>query len=68
MPAKKKRPRGRPRVYKMPPPIPDTPENVAQAIFNMPSKPDTEWDFLQPGSDAFYDEDEERPPPPDDEK
>ena len=38
-----KRPRGRPPVYPMPEPIPDTPENIARAIMQGPPK--AEWEF-----------------------
>ena len=46
------RKRGRPPVYVMPDPIPETPKNVARAILNTPPKKDNEWDFLKPGSKA----------------
>ena len=46
------RKRGRPPVYVMPDPIPDTPKNVAQAILNTPPKKDKDWDFLKPNSGA----------------
>ena len=45
-----KRKRGRPRIYVMPEPIPDTPENIARAILQGPPK--KEWDYLKPGSGA----------------
>ena len=61
MKTKLKRPRGRPPVLKMPEHIPASVEDVAQAIFQTPPRRD--WDFLKPGSAAFYDEDH---PPPDD--
>ena len=48
------RKRGRPPVYVMPDPIPDTPKNVARAILNTPPKKDGEWDFLKPGSGAKH--------------
>ena len=44
MPEEKK-PRGRPTEKEMPPPIPDTPENVAHAI--MQSPPKKTWDYLK---------------------
>ena len=31
----------------MPEPIPDTPENVARALFNTPPTPDGGWDYLK---------------------
>ena len=40
-----KKPRGRPVEKKMPPPIPDTPENVARAIVQVPPK--KTWDYLK---------------------
>jgi len=40
-----KNPVGRPTTRTMPPPIPDTPENVARAI--MKSKPKKDWDYLK---------------------
>ena len=42
-----KRPRGRPPVYPMPEPIPDTPENIAKAILSTPPKKDSEWEYLK---------------------
>ena len=44
MPEEKK-PRGRPVEKEMPPPIPDTPENVARAIMQAPPK--KTWDYLK---------------------
>ena len=44
MPEEKK-PRGRPVEKEMPPPIPDTPENVARAIMQAPPK--KAWDYLK---------------------
>ncbi len=38
-------PVGRP-AKPMPPPIPDTPENVAKAILFTPPKPEQEWEYL----------------------
>ena len=40
-----KKPRGRPVEKTMPPPIPDTPENVARAI--MQSPPKKTWSYLK---------------------
>ena len=40
-----KNPRGRPTEKPMPPPIPDTPENVARAIMQGPQK--KRWDYLK---------------------
>ncbi len=47
---KKKRGRGRPAIYVVPEPIPDTPENIARACMQGP--PAENWDFLKPGSGA----------------
>ena len=41
----------RTRRRKMPDPIPDTPENVMQAILNTPPKTPHEWRYLQDGDD-----------------
>ena len=43
--SEEKKPRGRPVEKPMPPPIPDTPENVARAI--MQSPPKKTWDYLK---------------------
>ena len=40
-----KKPRGRPVVKEMPPPIPDTPENVTRTIMQGPPK--KQWDYLK---------------------
>ncbi len=40
-----KKPRGRPVEKTMPPPIPDTPENIARACMQGPPK--KEWAFLK---------------------
>ena len=45
-----KRPPGRPITKKMPPPIPDTLENVARAIMQGPPKPKDEWIYLKEGA------------------
>ena len=42
-----KRKRGRPVKYPMQDPSPDTPENVARAIFNTPPKKKSEWEFMK---------------------
>ena len=42
----RKRRMGRPPLP-MPDPIPDTPENVARALFKMPSNPKGEWNYLK---------------------
>ena len=42
-----KRPRGRPMKYEMPEAIPDSPENVARAILNTPSKKRDDWEFVK---------------------
>ena len=42
--------RGRPITYVMPPPIPDTPENIVRACMQGPPRRD--WDFMKPGSGA----------------
>ena len=44
---KPKRPRGRPVTKGMPPPIPDTMENVARAIMQGPPKPKDKWLYLK---------------------
>lgn len=44
---KKKRKPGRPPVKKMPERIPDTPENVAQALLATPPKKKSDWKYLQ---------------------
>ena len=50
MKTKPKPKRGRPPIYVMPEPIPDTPENIARAC--MQGQPAKDWDFLKPGSGA----------------
>lgn len=45
---KGKRKRGHPSRYdKLPPKIPDTPENIAKAILNTPPKKADEWRYLK---------------------
>ena len=44
---KPKRGRGRPRIYVMPEPIPDTPENIARIVMNSPVVPKGGWRFLK---------------------
>ena len=44
---KAKRGRGRPRIYVMPEPIPDTPENIARIFMNSPVVPKGGWRFLK---------------------
>lgn len=44
----KKKRQGRPVKNEMPPPIPDTPENIARAIMQGPPK--KEWDYLKKNS------------------
>ena len=39
--------RGRPVVYKMPPLIPDTPANIAQAVLGSPPTPPGGWRYLK---------------------
>lgn len=46
LPKKSKRSSGRPALP-MPDPIPDTPENVAQAILTTPPKSPKDWKFLR---------------------
>ena len=41
------RKRGRPVEKPMPEPIPDTPENIMQAILTTPPKRDDEWEYLK---------------------
>ena len=36
----------------MPEPIPDTPENVMQAIVNTPPKKNDEWEYLRKAKDS----------------
>ena len=45
----KPEPRGRPVEKPMPPPIPDTPENIARALLTTPPKGEDEWDYLKDG-------------------
>ena len=47
------RPRGRPPVRIMPDAIPDTPENVVQALCQEPPRPASEWDFMKPGGAGY---------------
>ena len=47
---KKPTKRGRPIIRKMPPPIPDTPANIAFACMQGPPKKD--WDYLKNNSPA----------------
>ena len=42
-----KRQRGRPVEMEMPELIPDTAENIAQAILSTPPKKEDEWDYLK---------------------
>ena len=44
---KKPKKRGRPAKRTMPPPIPDTPENIMKAVLNAPPKKRDEWDYLK---------------------
>ena len=46
-----KRPRGRPVEKKPPPPIPDTPENIARAVVKTPPKREKDWRYLHPLAD-----------------
>ena len=41
------RPRGRPVTRPMAERIPDTPENIARAIFSTPPKKALEWDYMR---------------------
>ena len=43
MPAKKELKRGRPVEKPMPERIPDTPENIARAMFRVGKKQESEW-------------------------
>lgn len=45
-PQRKKRKVGRPPM-RMPDPIPDTPENVIDAVLNTPPRKRDEWKFVQ---------------------
>ena len=38
---------GRPPTLTMPEPIPDTPENIAEAIMNTKPKKRSQWRFMQ---------------------
>ena len=42
-----KRPRGRPVTRPMPERIPDTPENIARALFATPPKKPHEWEYVK---------------------
>ena len=44
----KSRSRGRPVEKPQPPPILDTPENVARALLTTPPKDESDWDYLKP--------------------
>ena len=44
--------RGRPVEKPMPPPIPDSPENVALALLTTPPKANTDWDYLTDSGEA----------------
>ncbi len=46
----------------MPPPIPDTPENVAKAILFSPPKRDEEWEYLSNQDEAHSVDPEPRQP------
>ncbi len=39
--------RGRPLTRKMPPPIPDTPDNIMLALVHNPPKKSKEWAYLK---------------------
>jgi len=41
------KPRGRPVKYKLPEPIPDTPENIARALLATPPKRRDEWRHIR---------------------
>lgn len=43
----RRRPRGRPVEKAPPPPIPDTPENIARAVLNTPPKKREDWNYLK---------------------
>ena len=43
----KKRKRGRPATQQNAELIPDTPENIAQAVLNTPPKKTHEWEYLK---------------------
>ena len=44
---KAKKPTGRPPTYHLPPPIPDTPENIIKAVLATPPKKREEWDHVK---------------------
>ena len=48
---KRKKQRGRPPVKSMPEPIPDTPENIAQALLTTPPKKEGDWKYKKEGRD-----------------
>ncbi len=50
LPLLSKRSRGRPSTHVMPPPIPDTPANIARACMQGPPK--KEWAYLKTDSHA----------------
>ncbi len=45
---KGKRQRGRPVEKPLPPPIPDSPENIARAVLATPPKRRKDWKYLEP--------------------
>ena len=48
---KRKKQRGRPPVKSMLEPIPDTPENIAQALLTTPPKKEGDWKYKKEGRD-----------------
>ena len=42
-----RRKRGRPVEKPLPPPIPDTPENIARAVLSTPPKRRKDWDYVK---------------------
>ena len=47
MAGRKRKAKGRPPKYTMPPMIPDTPENVARALMRQPPRKPEDWKFVQ---------------------
>lgn len=44
---KQKKPRGRPRIYEMPEPIPDSIENIVRSMRRDPARPADDWEYLR---------------------
>ena len=48
-----KRQRGRPVEKPLPPPIPDSPENIARAVITTPPKRRKDWKYLKARKEAL---------------